>query len=297
MKKIPTGADYHIPVLPQEVIGGLRIQPGKWYVDGTIGGGGHAELILQAGGKVLGLDQDTEALSSVKDRLAAYISHGQLKLVQANFRQLSEVVEAEGLAAVEGVLLDLGVSSFQLNEADRGFRFDAETLDMRMDQTQPVTAAELLARLGVKDLEQLFVDFGEERYARHFAQVIADEREVNPITSAKQLADLIYRISPPPYRRGPIHPATRVFQALRLAVNAELDSLDEVLPQAVSVLRKGGRLAIISFHSLEDRIVKRFMQSHEQLEPITKRPIVAKDKEVAENPRSRSAKLRVAERI
>jgi 16S rRNA (cytosine1402-N4)-methyltransferase len=294
MKELPIGSEYHVPVLVDEVLDGLQVKQGTWYIDGTIGGGGHAEQILAAGGMVLGIDQDEQALASTRQRLHESVSNGLLRLVKANFRDLAEVWRREDIGQVQGVLLDLGVSSHQLNEPERGFRFDAETLDMRMDASLPVTAADLIARLGGKDLEQLFVDWGEERYARHFANVIVDERVKQPITSAKQLADLLYRVSPPPYRRGPIHPATRVFQALRLAVNAELDSLQDVLPQAVEVLVEGGRLAVISFHSLEDRIVKRFMLDNDQLLPITKRPVEASGVETAANPRSRSAKLRVA---
>lgn len=296
MKTVPTGSAYHIPVLAQQVMAGLRVEPEHWYIDGTVGGGGHAELILAAGGYVLGLDQDQDALNSASQRLRASVNSGKLRLVKANFRQVEEVWQDQALPKVHGVLLDLGVSSYQLNEPSRGFRFDSEELDMRMDASLPIKASDLIARLGVADMERLFVDLGEERYARHFAKVIGDERIKQPITSAKQLAELIYRVSPPPYRRGPIHPATRVFQALRLAVNSELDSLSQVLPQAVSVLAPGGRLAVISFHSLEDRIVKRFMLDSVEVSPLTKRPIEANQEEVDQNPRSRSAKLRIAEK-
>lgn len=297
MTSLPTGNDYHIPVLAKQVESALDIHKNQWYIDGTIGGGGHAELILKAGGKVLGLDHDDDAIASTRQRLKPYLDTGQLILERANFRHLQHVWQQLELPAVAGILLDLGVSSYQLNQPQRGFRFDADNLDMRMDQELSITAAELIARLGVKDLSQLLADLGEERYAKHFAQVIATERQTNPITSGKQLADLLYRVSPPPYRRGPIHPATRTFQALRLAVNAELDNITEALPQATSILKPSGRLAVISFHSLEDRIVKHFMQGEESLNVITKRPEIATEAEVSKNPRARSAKLRVAEKI
>ncbi len=296
MKTVPTGSDYHIPVLANQVMAGLVVEPGAWYIDGTLGGGGHTELILAAGGKVLGIDQDADALASTSQRLQQAAIEARLRLVKANTRQLAEVWQEQALPKVHGLLLDLGVSSYQLDQPQRGFRFDSDRLDMRMDVGLPVTAADLIARLAVSDLERLFVDLGEERYARHFAKVIGDERQQQPITSAKQLAELVYRASPPPYRRGPIHPATRVFQALRLAVNAELDSLSQALPQAVSVLEEGGRLVVISFHSLEDRIVKRFMLDTPEIAPLTKRPIVASEVERNHNPRSRSAKLRIAEK-
>ena len=297
MKTIPTGSAYHIPVLANEVMTGLEVEPGSWYIDGTVGGGGHTELILAAGGKVLGIDQDDDALASTTARLREAVANGSLRLVKANFRQLAEIWRDQDLPLVKGILLDLGVSSYQLNEPERGFRYDSEELDMRMDTSLPVTAADLLARLAVADLERLFVDLGEERYARHFAKVIGEEREKQAITSAKQLSELLYRVSPPPYRRGPIHPATRVFQALRLAINAELDSLIEALPEAVSALDAGGRLAVISFHSLEDRLVKRFMLDTPGIAPLTKRPVVATEAEIDRNPRSRSAKLRIATKI
>jgi 16S rRNA (cytosine1402-N4)-methyltransferase len=294
MKTIPTGTAYHIPVMATEVIAGLNVKPGAWYIDGTVGGGGHTEIILAKGGRVLGIDQDDDALASTATRLHEAIESGKLILVKANFRHIDEIWQKHKLPKVKGVLLDLGVSSYQLDQPERGFRFDADELDMRMDANLPVTAADLIARLGVADLERLFVDLGEERYARHFARVIGEERQKQAIVSAKQLSELLYRISPPPYRRGPIHPATRVFQALRLAVNAELDSLVEALPRALSVLDEGGRLAVISFHSLEDRIVKRFILDTPGISPITKRPLTANETEISQNPRSRSAKLRIA---
>lgn len=295
MTSIPIGAEYHIPVMPREVLDGLRVVKDKWYLDATIGGGGHTELILEAGGKVLGIDQDDEALNSVRRRLPKAIEAGQLRLVKANFADLFETWQAQDIDQVAGLLLDLGVSSHQLNQAERGFTFNSEVLDMRMDRSLPTTAADLVNQLGERDMAQLFADLGEERYARHFAKVIVAERADSLFNSAKQLSELIYRVSPPPYRRGPIHPATRVFQALRMAVNAEMDVLSKVLPQTLEVMANHGRLVVISFHSLEDRQVKRFMLNQSELKVLTKRPMVAGDEEISHNPRSRSAKLRIGE--
>lgn len=290
-------SDYHTPVLLEETLVALQVQPGQWYVDATLGGGGHTQAILEAGGNVLGIDQDQDALDEVAKKLSPDISSGQLRLVKANFRDLHTTVEEQSLATVTGILIDLGVSSHQLDVADRGFSFNSDTLDMRMDASQPVTAAELLAKLPQQDLAQLFTDLGEERYANHFAKVIVHDRQQQPITSGRQLADLLVRVSPPAYRHGPIHPATRVFQSLRMAVNDELGSLSVALPQAISLLNSGGRLAVISFHSLEDRVVKQTLLQEPMVEVLTKKPITAGDQELAVNPRSRSAKLRVAEKV
>lgn len=292
--------DYHVPVLLDEVIDGLAVKPGQWYIDGTIGGGGHAAAILAAGGNVLGLDQDEEAVDQSEARLLEgkeRRARGTVKVVKANFRDMAEVADREGIASVAGVLLDLGVSSHQLDEVERGFGFKSDKLDMRMDTHQPITAADLLEKLPESDLARLFSDLGEERLARLFAKAIKRRLETLPITSGAELAEVVWQASPASYRHGTIHPATRVFQALRLAVNDELGSLETVLPQAVSLLQMDGRLAVISFHSLEDRIVKRFIQTDTDLEPLTKTPITATQAELERNPRSRSAKLRVARKL
>jgi 16S rRNA (cytosine1402-N4)-methyltransferase len=217
--------------------------------------------------------------------------------VKGNFRDIANIVSEAGIGPVAGVLMDLGVSSHQVDAAERGFSFNSGTLDMRMDASQPVSAADLVATLPERDLAQLLFDLGEERLARRFAQAIVQARQTGPITSGQRLADIIRAASPVSYRHGPIHPATRTFQALRLAVNDELGSLALALPQAASVLAARGRLAVISFHSLEDRLVKRFIQQDDSVSAITKQPIMATDVEIASNPRSRSAKLRIAEKI
>jgi 16S rRNA (cytosine1402-N4)-methyltransferase len=304
MSKTSPSTEYHIPVLLSEVVEGLQIEVGQWYVDGTIGGGGHAAAILAAGGKVLGIDQDAEALAEAERKLQQTKNTTdqivEYRLVQANFRDLAEVVKTQAVGEVAGVLLDLGVSSHQLDALERGFSFRSDTLDMRMDAGQMVTAADLVARLGEADLTRLFADLGEERYARSMARAIVRAREQQAITSGGQLAEIIYKASPAAYRHGSLHPATRIFQALRLAVNDEIGSLEQVLPQAWSVLSKGGRLVVISFHSLEDRPVKHFMRQLSvlgQAKVLTARPLTATDQELRQNARSRSAKLRVAEKV
>lgn len=288
---------YHEPVLVDEVLEGLRVMSGQWYVDATLGGGGHTEAILKAGGRVIGLDQDQEALTEVAERLSLAITNGNLTLIKANFRDIASAVHQQQADKVAGILMDLGVSSHQLDHKERGFSFESDTLDMRMDTSQQVTAADLIAQLPERDLATLFTDLGEERYARSFARTIVEARTAQPIVSGSQLATLILKHSPPAYRRGPIHPATRIFQALRLAVNDELDSLKQALPEAVSLLRPGGRLAVISFHSLEDRIVKQTFLQLPDLLNMTKTPVVPQPDEIARNPRSRSSKLRVAEKV
>lgn len=289
-------SNYHLSVLRQEVIDGLHILPGSWYVDATLGGGGHTEAIIAAGGRVLGLDQDQDSLDFVAGRLSQPIERGNLRLTKGNFRDLHTLCAQEQLDSVAGVLFDLGVSSHQLDELSRGFSFQSATLDMRMDAAQAVSALELVEALSEKDLTALLEDWGEERYARRFAQAIVSARARQPITSGTQLAEIISVASPSHYRYGSIHPATRTFQALRLAVNDELPSLEQALPQAVDILRPDGRLAVISFHSLEDRVVKQFLHNQDRLTTLTKKPIVAGDEELIFNPRARSAKLRLAEK-
>ncbi len=290
----PFASTYHTPIMVNEIMAGLRVQAGLTYIDATLGGGGHTEAMLQLGARVIGIDQDQQALDFAGHRLDSYRQSGQLKLIHTNFDQIAQQVQLATDQPVMGILMDLGVSSHQLDDLERGFSFSSDNLDMRMNGQFGVTAEELIAKLSVPDLINIFSNLGEERYARRFAQAIDSQRQVKPITSAKQLAQIIYQASPVVYKRGPIHPATRVFQAIRLAVNAELDSLSQALPAATEILADQGVLAVMSFHSLEDRIVKHFMLQHSQLEVVTKKPIMASQPEVDRNPRSRSAKLRFA---
>ncbi len=308
----------HRPVLAEEVVTMLAPRPGSLHVDCTVGGGGHTERILEAAspdGRVLGLDADPAAVARVGERLARF--GARLVLRQANFRDLGDVAPAAGFAAVDGVLLDLGLSSFQLADTGRGFGFRAGgPLDMRFDPTRGEPASALLARLDEAALADAFRRFGEEPHARRVARAIVEARRTAPIETAEALAALVERVAPRrPGARGRIHPATRVFQALRIAVNGELDALADVLAAALDLLRPGGRLVVLSYHSLEDRLVKRFVAAERRgctcppsfpvcvcgraprLRPVGPQPAVASDGEVAANPRARSARLRTAERL
>ncbi len=308
----------HLPVLAEEVIEMLQPAAGSLQIDATVGGGGHTERILEASdpdGRLLGLDADGAAIARVAQRLERF--GDRLVLRQANFRELGAVAPAAGFGAVDGLLFDLGLSSFQLADTERGFGFRAGgPLDMRFDATRGVSAAELLATLDATELTALFRRFGEEPFAPRIARAIVEARRSAPITTAEELAALIERVAPrtAPGRRR-IHPATRVFQALRIAVNEELDALSEALAAAVDLLRPGGRLVVLSYHSLEDRIVKRFLDAERKgcicppsvpvcvcgrtprLRLVTRPSLTPTDAEIAANPRARSARLRAAERI
>src|SRR5512141_537332 len=254
----------HQPVMPDEVLGTLAPQPGSLQIDATVGGGGHTERILEAAnpdGRVLGLDADQAAIERVGRRLARF--GDRLVLRQSNFRELAEVAPAAGFGAVDGMLFDLGLSSFQLADTERGFGFRAGgPLDMRFDTKRGVPAAELLATLTADELAALFRKYGEEPAAWRIAKAIVAARASGPVGTAEELAALIERVVPGnPRQRRRTHPATRVFQALRIAVNGELDALEAGLAAAVDLLRPGGRLVVLSYHSLEDRIVKRFLNA------------------------------------
>ncbi len=290
----------HIPVLAAEVLAGLMPQAGKCYIDGTLGGAGHAAAILEASapdGQLLGIDLDPAALAAAAAVLAVYGE--RVQLVRGNFRDLAPIAQAAGIDLVDGILLDLGVSSYQLDTAERGFSFAADApLDMRLDPDAARSAADLVAELSEQELADIIYRYGEERGSRRIARLLVAARRKVPITTTGALADLVTRALGG--RHGRLHPATRTFQALRIAVNGELDSLEQVLPQAIELLRPGGRLAVISFHSLEDRIVKHALRAAAQageLTIITRKPIEASTAEARINPRSRSAKLRIAERI
>ena len=301
----------HIPVLLDEVLEGLSPLPGQRFIDGTLGAGGHTEAILKAiapHGQVLALDADPSALEIARRRLAAY--GDRVRFVNANFAQLAAVARDLDFVPVHGILLDLGLSSMQLDAAERGFSFQSTgPLDMRYDPNGPTTAADLVNNLAQDELADLIYRFGEERRSRAIARAIVAAR---PLHTTHQLAEVVARAVGG--RRGDrLHPATRTFQALRIAVNDELDVLRAALPAATSILAPGGRLAVISFHSLEDRIVKEFFRRESRdcicppeqpvctcghratLHIITPKPITATSTEAAFNPRARSAKLRVAE--
>ena len=283
----------HVSVLYQPVIESLAPRDGGRYIDATLGAGGHAAGILDASaltGRLLGLDADPGALAIASENLARYGE--RVLLVHSNFENLNAIAAAHGFASADGIVLDLGLSSMQLSDAARGFSFLTDgALDMRFNPDDETTAADLVNSLGEKELANLIFEYGEERASRRIARAIVYAR---PISTARQLAEVIERALG---RRGRIHPATRTFQALRIAVNRELQVLDHVLPQVVETLKPGGRVAIIAFHSLEDRRVKNFFRASEHLHVLTKHPIQPMDEEIAVNPRSRSAKLRVAEKI
>jgi len=302
----------HIPVLYKEIIHALQPQRGGRYVDGTLGAGGHARGILEAcspDGLLLGLDVDPQALALSRETLAPY--EGRVRLVQASYTTLTEQLAAAGWDAVDGIVLDLGASSMQFDNPERGFSFMQDgPLDMRFGPHAFQSAADLVNNLPEKDLADLIFRYGEDRDARRIARAIVDSR---PLQTTRQLVTVIEKASP---RRGDrMHPATQTFQALRIAVNDELTSVESVLPQAVAGLKSNGRIAVISFHSLEDRIVKDFFrdQSKDIVNPpyeriyeverkavvkvINKKPILPSEEEIKDNPRARSAKLRVIEKI
>jgi 16S rRNA (cytosine1402-N4)-methyltransferase len=318
----------HVPVMMAEVLECLQPRSGGQYIDGTLGGGGHTAAILERSapdGCVLGIDADQQALERVKFRLQDAINSGRLQLVHGNFVDLARIVDEASLTSVQGILLDLGFSSDQMDNSLRGFSFSADgPLDMRLDQSLAVSASDLVNRASEEELADIFWRYGEENRARQIARRIVRERAKGSITHTSQLATLA--AAGVRYKAGAIHPATRIFQALRIAVNHELENLEAALPQMLDVLSRrseasgksgmaGGRMAIIAFHSLEDRIVKTFMRreatdclcpprtpvcicGHKaRLRILTPKPLVPSAQEIANNPRARSAKLRAAEII
>lgn len=308
----------HLPVMVEEVIDALSPVPGGFRIDATLGGGGHTRRILEAttpGGRVLGIDADPAAIERTRRRLAD--AGDRLVLRQGNFGDLGEIARASGFGQVDGILLDLGLSSFQLAEHERGFSFRADgPLDMRFDPSVGAPAAHLVATLDERELADLFRRYGEEPHARAVARAIVRERRAAPIETADRLAAIVEAAVPAPRDgRRRIHPATRVFQALRIAVNRELEVLPAALEDAVLLLRPGGRLVVIAYHSLEDRIVKRFVAGERRgcicppvlpvcacgrtprLTPVGPQPRFPSADEIAHNPRARSARLRAARRL
>jgi len=284
----------HLPVLPEETLRFLDPQPGETWVDGTTGGGGHARLIAELigpTGRLIALDQDPTMLALAKQRLEAL----PVTMVHANFDQLQEVLQNLGIAQVNGVLADLGFSSDQVNDPARGLSFKQNgPLDMRLDATTGSTAADLVNTMSEAGLADLIFEYGEERKSRWVAKRIVERRKERKFETTEDLAELVRKCVP---RSGKLDPATRVFQALRIAVNDELGALERLLAVLPRVLAPGGRAGIISFHSLEDRRVKQAFRNAAVWKVLTKKPAEAGDAEVARNPRSRSAKLRVAVRI
>ena len=305
----------HISVLAREVADFLNPGPGKRFLDGTVGGGGHSEALLLASGpdgQVIGLDRDEEALAASRERLQRFESRFMAR--HASFADAPEILAGIGWYAVDGVILDLGISSQQIDSPERGFSFRAKArLDMRMDRRQELDAAQIVNRCAEAELEKIFRAFGEEPQARRIARAIVAERQLNPIDTTEALAELVARVKPS--RRRDHHPATQVFQALRIAVNRELAELERFLENGYEILRPRGRMAIISFHSLEDRLVKTAFRKwsrscicpprailcccgwSQKVMSLTKKPVSPSAAEIETNPRARSAKLRVVERI
>ncbi|MEA5603150.1 16S rRNA (cytosine(1402)-N(4))-methyltransferase RsmH [Nostoc sp. UHCC 0252] len=280
----------HISVLGREVIEGLAVRPGGHYLDVTVGGGGHSRLILEAAEdvRVTAVDQDEDALAAARKELAEF--GDRIQFIYSNFADYQFTPNT-----FNGILADLGVSSYHLDQAERGFSFrQAANLDMRMDRGRSLTAADVINNWDEAELADIFFKYGEERLSRRIARRIVERR---PLHTTTELADAIASSVPPKYRYGRIHPATRVFQALRIVVNDELKSLETFLDKAPNALVPGGRIAIISFHSLEDRPVKHGLRNSPLLKVLTKKPIIAQEEEIGKNPRSRSAKLRIAEKL
>ena len=307
---------HHVSVLLNECIEGLNIKPGGIYVDGTLGGAGHSSQIVKhlTTGRLIGIDRDEIALTAAGQRLAPY--KDRVTLVHSNFCEIAQVLKDLNISGVDGILLDLGVSSPQLDDGDRGFSYMVDApLDMRMNRQDALNAETVVNTWSQEELKRILYTYGEERYAPQIAGAICRYREQRPIKTTLELVDIIRSAMPPAALREKQHPAKRSFQAIRIAVNDELGSVEKVMEDAIPLLNPGGRLAVITFHSLEDRIVKTAMAAaakgctcppefpvcvcgkKPQVKLVSRKPIIATDEELDENPRSRSAKLRVCEKV
>lgn len=314
---MPESAVYHVPILVAPVLSLLAPERGGVFVDGTLGGGGHAEAVLSAlpaSGHLYGIDRDDDALQESTRRLARF--GDRFTPIKGNFFDMTALLKARGVTGVDGILLDLGVSSHQLDVAERGFSYHQEApLDMRMDQTAPLTARDVVNTWSKERLAEIFSEYGEERFSRRIAERIEKQRAIRPIETTTELAALVKDAIPAKFRNEPQHPARRVFQAVRIAVNGELDGLSDAICAAHDLLNPGGRLAVLTFHSLEDRIVKNAFRAFENpctcpksapicicgkrptARVLTRHPITADEWEQAENSRSTCAKLRAIERM
>ncbi|WP_018132736.1 16S rRNA (cytosine(1402)-N(4))-methyltransferase RsmH [Effusibacillus pohliae] len=308
---------YHVSVLLEEAVDGLAPRSGGVYVDCTLGGAGHSKLILERtapDGRLIAIDQDLQAIANAKRVLADFT--GRFRIVHANFRELKRIVEEYAAEGVDGILFDLGVSSPQLDEGERGFSYMRDApLDMRMDRTQPFSAYDLVNTWSESQIAEVIFRYGEERWGKRIAEFIVQARKKGPIQTTGQLVDIIKAAIPAAARREGPHPAKRTFQALRIAVNDELNALEQALQDAVDCLKPSGRVSIITFHSLEDRIAKHVLQAaakgcicppelpvcqcgrQPKLKLVARKPILPSEAEVERNPRARSAKLRIGERI
>jgi len=284
---------FHKSVLLHELINFLNPQKGDLFIDATVGGGGHSIILAKRGARVLGIDRDPEAITYLEDKKMPGIT-----LAKGNFAEIEKIAIAKGFKNVQGIVFDLGVSGHQLETAQRGFSFRKNgPLDMRMDPDLNVRAYDIVNHFDERRLYEILKTYGQEKFSRRIARAICSSRKVRPIETTAQLAAIVERAGMRGVRSTRIHPATKTFQALRIIVNSELINLQTSLPQTVDLLKIGGRLAIVSFHSLEDAIVKRFFKEEKRLKVLTLKPIGPTDQEIQENPRARSAKLRVAERI
>jgi len=295
---------YHIPAMLNEVIDYLNLSPGKIIVDATIGTAGHSRAILERilpGGKLIGIDRDEDSLAVCRQRLIEF--KGAFELAHGNFVDIDSVLSGLNIDKVDGILFDLGISSFQLDDPNRGFSFQNEgPLDMRLDRSSYISAYDLMNNLNEGEISAILWNFGQERWHNRIAHLLIKERQRQPISTTSQLANIVLRSIPHRYRHRHyrIHPATRTFQAVRIAVNRELEILENALDKAIEILGIGAKICVISFHSLEDRAVKftfRKAASEGRLKIITPKPLVPQEEEVKSNPSSRSSKLRVAERI
>jgi len=288
----------HIPVLKDKVIEYLNPRPNQNFIDATLGGGGHALAILKKTaprGKVLALDLDADALLRVKARAKEAGVGVRLKVKEENFANIAGASLEEKFKPVHGILFDLGLSSDQLENSGRGFSFKKlEPLDMRYNKESPTTAEKIVNFWSKRDLEYILKEYGEEEFSREIAEAIIKTRATKQITKTNHLVEIVLKATPKWYHRKKIHPATKIFQALRITVNRELENLKMALPQSVEILENQGTIVVISFHSLEDRVVKDFFKDNPSLLVLTKKPIMVQDEEVKQNPRSRSAKLRAA---
>ncbi len=294
--------EFHVPVMLKEALEGLQVKPGSVVVDGTLGFAGHSKEILKAirpGGKLIGIDQDQDALRHARINLNA--ESPDIHLVHHNFVEMDQILKNLGIKNVNAILLDLGISSFQIDSPERGFSLRKEgPLDMRMDVSSEFKASDIINTYTESDLADVLKNFGEERFSRRIAKFIVDERKKTTIQTTTHLAQIVVRALGIRGKSQKIHPATRTFQALRIVVNDELNRLALTIDRAVSLLKKHGRLAVISFHSLEDRIVKtkfRELAKEKKMQLVTKKPLYPTEEEIKINPRSRSARLRVAERV
>ena len=294
----------HIPVMLPEVIDYLRLAPGKIIIDATMGTGGHSLAILKRitpGGRLIGIDRDQDSLDVCRDRLSEF--KDSCEFVHANFADIDQVLDKLGVKEADGIVFDLGISSYQLKDAQRGFSFQEEgPLDMRLDRSSYISAYDLVNNLNENEISHLLWNFGQERWHNRIAHLLIEERKSEPISTTKQLANLVMRAIPYRYRKSyyRIHPATRTFQAVRIAVNRELEILENSIRKAVAILKKEARICVISFHSLEDRAIKhtfRALSADGLVDIITSKPLTPTDTEIQVNPSSRSSKFRVAQRI